>query len=329
LTVERLKQNGITDFQVIDIHSANVDISGKGSIIVVMPVTGSGETLLNLNRNLRISRHDGNRIFISPFVVHSSSSSFDDLRSSLSFGPKGFKYQFFSQHNVFIGHDKEDSSWELELDFIDNFENDFWERRADYLRRMDDGLRGRIGVSSLDPDSQLVFSQDFAFWAQKYEIADTDPESVYVTVAAIIQSLREKPIEDNDSDSLFNYVYQHSILAPDNFVRFNDPLLQSCIWRAADSRELDYRSSLEISKSFMDILTRLVKESQQGGENAAIDLLIGIGLGRIQIANEVLLPTLKEYLETYPDSMKHASMLISQIISDLSGEVVDQPEIQF
>lgn len=328
LIVRKLSDNGSTEVEVIDINSANISISGDDAIIVAMPVTGSGETLLNLNRNLRISRHDGNRIFISPFVVHSSRSSFLDLKNSLVFGPKGFKYQFFSCHEIFVGHDKEDSSWKLELQYIDQFENRFWQKRAEHLRKMDTGLKGRIGVSSSEPGRRLVFSQDFAFWSKDYG-ENVDPEAVYVTVSTILQSLREKPIQEDDSDSLFSYVYQHSVLSPDNFVRFNDPLLQSCIWRASDSRELDYRSSLEISNSFVQILSRLVEEGYKNFENAYLDLLVGIAVGKIQVAKEVIIPALKGYLENCPRDMTHTSVLLSKMITDLTGEDAEDAEIQF
>lgn len=325
LVVERLQYNGIENFTVTDLSSAALEVSGDESIVIVMPVTGSGETLLKLNRNLRISGHNGNRIFISPFVVHSSRSSFLNFKNSLLYGPEGLKYQFFSCHEVFVGHDKEPTSWDLELDLIESFDDEFWRKRASQLRNLNEGLCGRIGVNSTNPECCLGFSQDFAFWNSRYEVEKVNHEAVYVTISAILQNLREIPLSDDDSDSLFSYVYQHSVLSPENFVRFNDSLLQSCIWRAADSRELDYRSSDEISREFIEILERLVIECAQGKDNAAVDLLIGIAVGRIQLSKDVLLPALKRFEDRYSDDFKHVHKVLDFIKSDFElGNSYDQ-----
>jgi hypothetical protein len=57
-------------YKKIDFRSASREVMGQGAVIVLVPVISSGRTLLNLNRDMRLSGHNGNRLFISPFVVN-------------------------------------------------------------------------------------------------------------------------------------------------------------------------------------------------------------------------------------------------------------------
>lgn len=330
LIEQKLQENGITEFTKLDIDKAHKSITGDDSLVVAMPVTGSGETLLKLNRNLRISGHSGNRIFISPFVVSSSKTKFDQFQNSLVYGPNAMKYLFFSFNNIFIGHDGEANSWELELSVIEHLSGDFWEKRASILRDQKNGLNGFIGTPSIDCDTKLEFTQDFAFWSNGYEPSEVKPESVYLTISSILQGLRERPLTDSDTDSLFNYVYQHSVLSPDNFTRFNDSLLQSCLWRAANSRELDYRSSPDLSREFITILERLIDDNSTGINNAAIDLLMGIATGRIQLSTDQLKPMLYKALSIYTDKNENAVLLVKYILNDcFPGELLISEEVNF
>ncbi|AKH70226.1 hypothetical protein IMCC21906_02581 [Spongiibacter sp. IMCC21906] len=239
---KRMQANGIHSFTKIDISDAYKKIKGNEAVVVAMPVTGSGQTLLKLNRNLRISGHLGNRIFISPFVVSTSKSAFDQFRNSLIYGPNGMKYMFLSYKSVYIGHTDEENSWSQELKVVEHLDSDFWKHRASLLRNHKDGLKGAIGTPSLKIDERLSFTRDFAFWGTtNYDPKIIDHEAVYLTISSILQGLREKPYSNTDKDSLFSYVYQHAVLAPDNFTRLTDALLQSCLWRAANIREMDYR----------------------------------------------------------------------------------------
>jgi hypothetical protein len=310
----RLKVNGINGFKKIDITDAKTEIKGNDCVVVAMPVTGSGQTLLKLNRNLRISGHDGNRIFISPFVLASSKSSYEQFRNSLVYGPNQMKYLFFSWKNAYIGHSDKINSWEAELAVVQHFDTPFWMHRAEKLSNIYDGIEGAIGTPSIKESNILEFTPDFAFWAGKAYDPDTiNHEAVYLTVSSILQGLREKPFSETDKDSLFSYVYQHSVISPDNFTRFTDALLQSCLWRAANIREMDYRSDVGLSADFSNILERLIEENSSGNHNAALDLLMGIATGKIQLANEVLENLMEKALTFYANTNENAMLLVNFI----------------
>ena len=314
LIEKRLNENGITEYRKVDIAEAYKAISGDDCVVVSLPVTGSGQTLLKLNRNLRISGHKGNRIFISPFVVAPSKAGFTQFHNSLIYGPDGFKYQFFSWKSVYIGHCEDRNSWELERHVVEHLDSPFWKARAELLRKPSGGLMGSIGTPSLVESEPLGFSKHFAFWkGVEYDPKTVRHEAVYLTIASILQGLREKPYSNTDKDSLFSYVYQHSVIAPDNFTRFNDSLLHSCLWRAANFRELDFRSSPQLSLEFSGILERLIEENSSGSPNSAMDLLMGIATGKIQISPDCLRTLLEKAHGIYEKANENAVLLINYI----------------
>jgi len=307
-----LSRVGIGKPERVDLLDAYTTISGDDSLIAAAPITESGETMLKLNRNLRISGHNGNRIFISPFSVCTSKKTFEQFRESLIYAPHRMKYQFFTLNQVFIGHNEGKNSWEEELSVVETLTNKFWKERDTALRQGHIGLEGKIGTPSITSDEKLEFTQDFAFWGKGYDPEKINPEAVYLTMASILQGLREKPYKDSDKDSLFSYVYQHSVISPDNFSRFTDGLLQSCLWRSACSRELDYRSSPELSKEFSEILLRLINENATGNRNSSIDLLMGIAVERIKISDEHLRNLIHSALESYK-GIPHVTELLNYI----------------
>ncbi|MDO8825963.1 hypothetical protein [Methylophaga sp.] len=150
-----------------------------------------------------------------------------------------------------------------------------------------------------------------------YQPEAINPEAVYLTISSILQGLRERPYLENDKDSLFSYVYQHSVIAPENFTRFTDALLQSCLWRASNAREMDYRSDRVLSEEFSSILERLIDENSSGKENAAVDLLMGIATGKIQLETTVLNQLVNQATDYYKDVNGNAISLIEYIKTKL------------
>ncbi|CAA0098427.1 Uncharacterised protein [BD1-7 clade bacterium] len=260
-------------------------IENNAAIIAVSPVISKGHIFAKLNSDLRLIGHDAQRIFVAPFATPFSKRDWSLLQSSLGMGPRGLKYGFYNFKRVYVGHQDVTNSWGREAALIEKFSSGEWSDRQRVLSKQSEGILDEVGVGG---DPRLDFNVDFAFWAPGYQPEDVNPASVYWTVAAILQNLREKPFTLFDRDSLYKHVYQHSVLDPLNFSRFNDPLLQSCLWRSAHDGELDYRSCVDLSKKFTDILERLSEGVLKGECNALLDMLLGLGIGKIKLEKTVL-----------------------------------------
>lgn len=286
---EKIKKMGFSsECQDIDLKIAETQITGDGAVAVIVPVISSAQSLLSLNRHLRISKHNGNRLFISIFSTAKSKHDHDTMINSVTFGPKGKKYSVFIKNALFVGGQNEKSSWQEELSLIENFSDAFWQTRATSLSLTFNGLVNQLGVPAAPAIAELGFSQDYAFWPPGYSPDLVNSSAVYVTVSCVLQKLRDKPYTNFDEDSLAGNIYQHSVIDPDNFLRFDDPLLQSCLWRAAKYTELDYSSSSELSDSFKTFMVRQINSYSTRSNNSTLDILVGVALSKIKITSECL-----------------------------------------
>jgi hypothetical protein len=278
----------LAKIKVVDIDEAESHISGSGAVVVISPVVSSARSLLVLNRNLRTSKHTGNRIFFTPFVISESKIDYERMVKTLTYGPNGNKYEFYDLHRIFIGSSSYKSSWACELEIIENFNEAFWKNRTKLLAELSNGLLNNLSTPPAPSIEELRFSQDFAFWPDTYKPSEVRSSTVYLSIASIFQGLRDRPFTSHDTDSLSSNIYQHAVLDPENFVRFDDPLLHSCFWRAATSSEMDWRSSAEASSIFTNFMKKQIRMLKGGDKNATFDIFIGLACKRIQIGADCL-----------------------------------------
>jgi len=261
------------------------------AVLVLLSVLGSGDKFICANRDLRLAGHDGMRIFVSFFHLYKSKAGLSTFKKSLLYGPELTKYKFFSRYSLNVPSRFDESCWSQEKNFFDN-NPDFLtcpelKSRHELLSKVSEGLNGNIGLNCREPGENLSFTRHFAFWNFDYDPAGICPEAVYFTVASILQSARDDFIGDPEN-SLEASPHQQTLLSPENFVRFNDPLIQSCLWRAAKGSELDYSSDEKLADDFVSIMERLSRAiNMERGEGFA-DLLLGVVIGKIVLSDKAL-----------------------------------------
>ncbi|TBW35037.1 hypothetical protein E0E54_13040 [Azotobacter chroococcum] len=300
----------ILDFkEAIDIDFGN----SKDALIAFAPVIGSGNIFMSLNRDLRIAKHDGMRIFATLLHLYKGEKQKDQFRKSLVYGPNFSQYKFFARHEINMPARYNKSSWDLESKLILNFQEDyeFWGSRYNTLSQGSVGLGGLVGISGCGADKPLTFSRHFAFWSFEYNEESVTPEAVYFMVASVLQWARDNKDLDS-SDSLSGDIYQQAVLDPEVFVRYNDPLLQSCLWRAANNSELDYSSDEVLSGQFADILLRLLDHHDNDKGEASIDILVGMAVEKIKLNKESMLRVI-EKLQTMSESACYVKPLLDEL----------------
>lgn len=262
---------------------------GEDSVLVLSPAVSTGHVFVDVNRALRLANHDGMRIFATPFVVAPSEEQFKSVNISLTQGTRGFKYSYLKFQKMFLTS-KNLSSWSKELEVIteiineceDDVAAEFWITRKNMIEKDGEGLGNSIGLHC-DTSGDFELVPDFVFWPDTYESQEVNLAAVYATIGAIFQNLRENKI---DGVQLSENIYQHSVLDPENFVRFNDSILQSCMWRCALPGELDYRRSDAISSDMQRILTKILSSSGSERGATSLDLLMGLATRWIKISPE-------------------------------------------
>ena len=286
------------------------------AVLILSSAVSTGRFFVDVNRELRLAKQSGMRIFATPFVVSPSRSQYKNVLTSLTQGSNGFKYSYVHFNKIYIGS-KNLSSWAKELEFIKKLINstieehagmDFWISRKKILEKQGEGLNGSIGIHYYDAKGKLDLAPDFVFWPSKYEVDEIDLEAVYATISSVLQNLRDNEI---DGCRLSANIYQHCVIDPENFVRFNDSVLQSCLWRCAMPSELDYRRSDALSSDMQRILRKIFMSCQSARGVISLDLLMGLATRWIKISNE----TMKKVIEDAELYLKepNAILLINQM----------------
>jgi hypothetical protein len=292
--VDDIEKAANKSFIRIDFSSPETLIPDAG-VLVVSPVISSGRKYAKLNSILRIIKHSGVRIFLSPFITFSNSDAFDLFKKSLCYGPKGRKYIFESFREIYLG-DMNNILFRSEEDLIQSLSSTSWDERLREIENRSIGARKNVGL--LSNSSCDSFTTDFAFWNTGYAPADVNSASVLWTVSALLQAVREYDSDPAKRDrSLHHNVNQYSVLDPENFERFNDPLIQSCLWRCAYSHELNYSTSAKLSEKFFNTMCKLISDHLFGNGNAALDLLLGVAMGHIVLGSKTM-DSLKQYLRS-------------------------------
>jgi hypothetical protein len=292
---------------------------GSNSVLVLSNVISSGNCFVDVNRSLRLANHDGMRVFVTAFTTSPSRKRFNNFKVSVTQGTNGFKYALFSYKTIYVG-DKKNSSWKQEKKFITELitQNeecdgiDYWVERKRQLGSGSVGLQGKIGLSYQGKNEKLEFAPDFVFWPSNYSVDSINFEAVYVTVASILQNLRDNSLK---GVTLNSSIYQHSVMSPDNFIRFNDSVLQSSLWRSSTPSELDYRRSDILSSDFQGVMTKIMSASGPRSY-ICLDLLIAIAIRWIKIS-EVSLKKIVADAEKHLDK-PYAVVLVKHIKAEFN-----------
>lgn len=105
---------------------------------------------------------------------------------------------------------------------------------------------------------QCTLADGFIFYDGE-KSSELCKEQVYLTICFILELLRnDKKLSDNISF--------HDVISPENFSRFNDPLLQLSILFAAKGRELNFCSNSDLSHEMLSIVMDFMKQNKDIGK---------------------------------------------------------------
>ena len=129
-------------------------------------------------------------------------------------------------------------------------------------------IEGKLGSENL--------SRGFVFYeGEKYQTLTK--EQVYLVICFVLELLRhDKQLIDN--------IAFHNVIAPVNFSRFNDSLLQLSILFAAKGRELNFQSNPDLSREMKDVILDLLKAKEDVGK----EFIKAVKDGRVVLAGEDL-----------------------------------------
>lgn len=317
------------------------ELSG-GHAFVVAGTVASGRSLLNISRQLRYLHKD----HIHYFIVCArprGSASWKSFKSDLQYGERPSYYPLRSIWTVDNEPDRRDqNSWALELELL---------RRADAsLRREPSNGERAPELASLETrmseltrtseddsapltlfptpsygvsDDELQLNPNFAFWRFQFKDLDRFADGrnpsqaeVFFTMSAVLHAFR---YSKEGRYALFGIPGHGYVLDPMNFGRFNDPIIQGSILRAARGMELDYSSHEETSAIMTDqIVDILAARDDLGKGGAATEFALAIARGVTTPTSPGALrlaPADLERVLAFADEVDHAtSPLLSALL---------------
>lgn len=294
----------------------------KGTAVVIAAVIGKGSRLLSVSRDLRDSQQSGARIYLVGVAVAPTAKVIDDLRKNLTYSSCQDRYEVHIFRPLAVGNEGILDSWTTEANFLSttllNTRNDYLENRQSTLQRTGDGLKEKAFFSSSCTNLPLTLRDEFAFWDFEY-IGGSSlllQADVYLTICRILQHSRESDRIAHDA-RLSSEVFQHVVLSPDCFSRFNDGVIQAALLRGCFRSELDYRGDAALSDEMAAICLRIIQSHNLERGEASVEFLMALACGRLRIEprslNNILVVLGKD--SGYANYPSHFQILLSKIES--------------
>ena len=294
----------------------------EGAVVVTASAIASGRGLMAINQALRGQFPLSALVFVVGVARTRTSAIFKQIQSNLTLSEMYGRYDFhYVDHVCVPDQPHANLSWESETDLWKkmieaysekpDFPRGWIERRLHELGAASSvevrGLQQNVLLKSPWTEEELRLRPNFAFWPFEYSSDAVTQADVYLTIASVLHSLRER----EGTDGLRQYEHSRALISPRMFDRFNDGVIQGCLLRAATPAELSYDLRFEDS----DVMRQVVQNTfafagGQRGE-AACEFLVAIATGRLTmlwehiesalsaLAADELVPPVVKYLRQW------------------------------
>jgi hypothetical protein len=275
-------------------------------VLVVQAVAGDGGLLREISRDLReylppsVPRH-----FMVAVGMPQTTETWLRLQQFLVKNASPREYGFSSWLTLPIGSDGTGTAWQtyallaakaqLTSASVSGVERNIAEesmRKAAELIR--ESFNGFLPTSD---GKDLGLTDGFVFFGSAFDgrLPLVPTSTIFATVASVLQAARDLA---NPAYQLRPTGYESVVLAPENFQRFNDNLLQACILRAAYPSELDYSSSPHLSGLMKEFLLKLFARRDHPYGAAALEFAAALASGRVRLAANDVLELRSKAIET-------------------------------
>ncbi len=260
------------------------------AIVIVASVVESGRSLLELSRDLRSIVPEAPLLYL----VGLSKSNGEPRRSislakTLVQTTNPYPYQFIEIEKMVLPYSRDNRSWAEELKLWSAIKNrapgtllTTIETRIGQLRKTSVPLREELFISNT-PEMSLELQPGFVFWPRETSDEEHSDADVFFTIASVLQQLRANARQPDMSGAIKSNWFQQTILAPENFGRFNDDIIQASFLRAAYPREMNYGDAPSESREMGRLIQRIIKSSDSPRGGAAAEFLLAIATNRLQL----------------------------------------------
>lgn len=266
-----------------------------GGVLVCAPIVGNGHGLRSLARDLRELVPKASRHFIAGIGLPETEDAWKRLTQFLTqSAEKSRPYLFSCWAWVSTGAEPgRGQSWLSAAQLMKKTEQLAVGSDAPWavqdiqasLQLVGDALEANPDTFLLGSQgAPLKLTQGFVYWNPGAEILDKcdHAASSFAAMTSALQNAREF------SDPLLKLastVHETVVLDAENFLRFNDGVLQASLLRAALPYELDYSGAPDLSEVLREFLEKVfINHSKNYGE-AAPEFALALATGRLRLAD--------------------------------------------
>jgi len=317
-------EGGVKIISHDDLFSNKDILKNARGVLVVQAVAGDGGMLREISRDLReFLDHTVPRHFLVGVGLPQDQRRWDLLRKFLVKNAGEREYGFSVWLKVLVGTDDVGHTWEevksrLKEDEMPQENQKAGRQRDDKINRLLDESKqlsrkvienSSNGFVSNNKKSKLKLSEGFTFFADAFKgegwkkVSDS---TIYATIAAVLQSARDS---DNLGNKLRSTGYESVVLDPENFLRFNDAILQVCILRAARRSELDYSSSPDFSRHMKEILIKVFERHKYPYGRAAMEFAAALICRKMKLIESDLEEVKEKAIELLSKSNRPSALL--------------------
>jgi hypothetical protein len=225
----------------------------------------------------------------------------DALRKNLAQTHNAAQHAFETVEDLFVPGPELNNAWSSELQFLQKTLL-HWDAAAKTLlaprlARLRQTAQPFTNDLFLTVGKRLKIQSGFAFWSKKRPQATQ--ADVFFTVASVVQSLRTLP-SGAKGNGLKNNWLQQTLVAPENFGRYNDGVIQAALLRACSPAELQYSMDPSLSLEMTRLIKRVLAAAHQPRGEAAPEFLIALATRRLTLTDDHLEEALSTNLSSPP-----------------------------
>lgn len=277
----------------------------EGSVLVVAAAARSGRRLLEVSQLLRLAPNPQDRsiAYIIGLAQLENAGQLRTLESDLGYGSRPREFSVTVCRDIYLPADDplRPTPWALERNLFDSLLKDEVAKHDNSLKVQVDARRCQInrhgfrdslflpavpmqGFGAYDLSGNcrsLQLTKGFALWPNhEYDPNDVSQADVYLAMTGLLHHMRGLPAGE---DSLRQLEHARAVIAPQNFLRFTDGVVQAALLRTARAGELDYRGDLASSRLMRDILENIFLRATNKQGEAAPEFILALAQEHLRL----------------------------------------------
>ena len=311
-----LKPNEIAVADSTELRSMSPE-KNRGAVVAAACID-DGKELLAVSRTLRKVQEGGAIRYLCPVMLMGPTREANRLISNLTFGSQGRgTFQLEPLFHYEVECYEVETPWAEELsalrklvDWADSVDEEIPIEVENRILRLQQAQSDGMVTDLFWPDIEyqpLKLRSDFTLIDDSLRDPIASQADLYAVICIVLTSLRYSEKTDR---RLQNNSFERAVIAPNNFDRFSDGILQACILRAARPKELAFSTcEAQISDEMKNILLyALSEEAGADKAEAIVEFLLALITGRMSLHHAHLVDVCRAVINA--DQRMNATVLL-------------------